>query len=308
VLPDKLKKTIGIKVDVDTHMGMQKGVPVLMEIFRAFNIKASFFIPMGPDNTGRTVKRIWTRRGFLKKAGRVNVLQTYGIKTFLYGILLKGPEIAREGSHIIKKLIAEGHEVGIHGYDHVYWHDRIKYLDKLKTEEILDASVKVFTEITGKDPVSFAAPGWMINEYALNFFQKNGFVYSSDTRGEIPFYPVMGKNRFSVIQIPSTLPTLDEVIGIEGNDPNTLVRYFLGLLKDDLNILTIHAELEGNRWGAFLELFLKNAMKKGFKFKRLIDIAYILRDEGRLPFCEIIYGTIRGRAGEVSCHSPPIVS
>lgn len=308
MLPDKLKKTIGIKVDVDTHKGMQKGVPVLMELFRAFNIKASFFIPMGPDNTGRTVKRIWTRRGFLKKAGRVGVLQTYGMKTLLYGILLKGPEIAKEGSHIIKKLFTEGHEVGIHGYDHVYWHDHIKYLDKEKTKEILNASLMVYREITGKNPISFAAPGWMINEHALDFFQKNGFTYSSDTRGEIPFYPVMGKNRFSVIQIPSTLPTLDEVIGIEGNDPDTLAGYFLGLLKDDLNILAVHAELEGNRWGAFLELFLKNAIEKGFKFKRLIDIACILKDEGRLPFCEIFYSTVRGRAGEVSCHKPPIVS
>jgi len=307
VLPDKLRKTIGIKVDVDTHKGMQKGVPSLMEMFQTFNIKASFFIPMGPDNTGRTVKRIWTRKGFLKKANRVGVLQTYGIRTLLYGILIKGPQIAKKGSDIIKRLIKEGHEVGIHGYDHVYWHDHIKYLDKDETEEILDKSITTYRQIVGMDPVSFAAPGWMINTHALNVFQKNGFLYSSDTRGEIPFYPIMDKKSFSIIQIPTTLPTLDEVIGIEGNDPVTLAGYFSGLLKDGLNILTVHAELEGNRWIAFIELFLKRAEEKGFKFLRLIDIAYALKDEKSLPFCEIYYGTIRGRAGEVSCHSPPVI-
>lgn len=303
---ETLKKVIGIKVDVDTHKGMQRGVPALMEIFERHGIKASFFIPMGPDNTGRTVKRVFTRKGFLKKASRVGVIQTYGIKTLLYGIVLKGPEIARQGEFIIKRLCNSGHEVGIHGHDHVYWHDHIKHLNKEKTEEILNASVKVYKEITGINPVSFAAPGWMINAHALNFFQKNSFVYTSDTRGEIPFYPVMEKNRFSVIQIPTTLPTLDEVVGIEGDDPAKLAKYFSGLLKEDINILTAHAELEGNRWKEFMELFINDVHKKGFIFKRLIDIAYDLKDGQGLPYCEIYYGTVRGRAGEVSCHSPPI--
>lgn len=301
-----LKKTVGIKVDVDTHAGMQKGVLRLIKVLKNYHIKASFFIPMGQDHTGRTIKRVFTRKGFLKKAGRVGVIKTYGITTLLYGIILKGPEIAKKGAHIINELIAEGHEVGIHGFDHVYWHDYIKHLSREQTEKILNACVKVYKEITGKDPVSFAAPGWHINAHALDFFEKKGFVYSSDTRGEMPFFPVMENKRFSVIQIPSTLPTLDEVVGIEGNDPITLAAYFSGLLKDGLNIFTIHAELEGNRWIDFFELFIKKAIDKGFVFKRLIDIAYVLREKETLPFCEIFYSTIKGRAGDVSCHSPPV--
>ncbi|MCX7966720.1 MAG: polysaccharide deacetylase family protein [Syntrophorhabdaceae bacterium] len=300
------KNTIGIKVDVDTHMGMQKGVPALLEMFSRYNIQVSFFIPMGRDNTGRTVKRIFIRKGFLKKASRVGVLKTYGLRTLLYGILLRGPEIAKRAVHLIQEIIKEGHEVGIHGYDHVYWHDHIKHLSKEKTERILKDSVRVYKEITGKAPLSFAAPGWMINPHALDFFQKNGFVYTSDTRGDLPFYPVMEKNRFSIIQIPTTLPTLDEVVGIEGDNPVMLAEYFLTLLKDDLNILTVHAELEGNRWKKFLEHFIKNSMERGFVFKRLIDVADELKNYGKLPFCEISFGTVRGRAGEVSCHSPPL--
>ncbi|MEI6152644.1 MAG: hypothetical protein WCQ90_00990, partial [Deltaproteobacteria bacterium] len=71
-----LSKVIGIKVDVDTSEGMKHGVPVLLTLFKKYNIHASFFVPMGKDHTGWTAKRVFTRKGFLKKAGRVGVVST----------------------------------------------------------------------------------------------------------------------------------------------------------------------------------------------------------------------------------------
>ena len=61
------EKTIGIAVHVDTYEGMKKGVPVLLALFQKYGIKASFFVPMGKDHTGWTVKRIFKRKGFLKE-------------------------------------------------------------------------------------------------------------------------------------------------------------------------------------------------------------------------------------------------
>ena len=72
-----MNRTIGIKVDVDTFAGMRSGVPVLLDIFRNHDIKASFFVPMGRDNTGRTVKRVFTGRGSSKRrAGWVSSAHT----------------------------------------------------------------------------------------------------------------------------------------------------------------------------------------------------------------------------------------
>ena len=134
-LPFDWDKVIGIKVDVDTYRGMKQGVPVLLGLFRKYGIKASFFVPMGKDHTGRTAKRVFTRKGFLKKAGRVGVVDTYGIKTLMYGLVLPGPEIARENASIVRAIVDEGHEAGIHGLDHVYWHDHIKHLTRERTEK-----------------------------------------------------------------------------------------------------------------------------------------------------------------------------
>ncbi len=298
------RKIIGLKIDVDTHEGMKNGVPTLLDIFRQFNIKASFFVPMGKDHTGWTVKRVFSRKGFLKKANRVGVLQTYGITTLMRGLLLPGPEIAKKNEVILNEIVTRGHEVGIHGYDHVYWHDHVKEWDERKTSSILNRACRQYENLLGAKAHSFAAPGWMINVHALRFFKNNGFLYSSDTRGISPFLPVIGTSEINILQIPTTLPTLDEVVGLAGYEPHLLVKHFNNLLTKDLNIITVHTELEGKRWSGFLRDFIKVTIDQGFTYVRLVDIARKVIENGDIPRCKIFYGHIEGRAGEVSCQNP----
>ena len=298
-------KVIGIKVDVDTDRGMREGVPVLLRLFRKYGIKASFFVPMGKDHTGRTAKRVFTRKGFLKKAGRVGVVDTYGIRTLMYGLLLPGPEIARRNAPLLREVVDEGHEAGIHGLDHVYWHDRIKHLTRERTEQELEQAFATYREVLGRPPLSFAAPGWMINPHALHYLEERGLAYSSDTRGSYPFLPLMGDEGFKILQIPSTLPTLDEMVGIKGTTPDILAEHFFSLLGKGLNILTVHTELEGNRWTGFLDAFIGKASEAGFTFARLIDIAGQSNGAGETPSCRIVYGHVEGRAGEVCLQQNP---
>jgi undecaprenyl phosphate-alpha-L-ara4FN deformylase len=295
-----LNKIIGIKVDVDTYAGMRKGVPVLLALFKKYNIHASFFVPMGKDHTGWTVKRVFTRKGFLKKAGRVGVVSTYGIKTLMYGLLLPGPEIAKKNIYLLNKIIDDGHEFGIHGHDHVYWHDHIKHLSEERTLEELQKAFNVYRETVKRDPQSFAAPGWMINPYALRFFEENKFLYTSNIRGTSPFFPKMGKESFGILEIPTTLPTLDEVVGVAGTETTSLGKFYLNALTKGLNILTVHTELEGNKWSHLLEMFIEKTLELGFTYKKIIDIAIELKNDKNIPVCEVVYGHIEGRAGEVS--------
>ncbi len=131
-----VKKTIGIAVHVDTREGMKKGVPILLGFFRKYGIKTSFFVPMGKDHTGWTIKRVFKRKGFLKKSGTGRIWSAaVSKKTLMYGLLLPGPQIAKENKALLHRIINEGHELGIHGHDHVYWHDHIKDFDRKKTEE-----------------------------------------------------------------------------------------------------------------------------------------------------------------------------
>jgi hypothetical protein len=140
----------------------------------------------------------------------------------------------------------------------------------------------------------------MINSHALAFFEAHGFAYSSDTRGVAPFYPRMDGRTFRIVQIPSTLPTLDEMVGLEGHDSSTLASFFTASLTGGLNVISVHAELEGNHWTDFLAVFIDRSLDLGYRFERLIDVAARVRGEDRPPVCDCVYGTVRGRAGEVT--------
>jgi undecaprenyl phosphate-alpha-L-ara4FN deformylase len=295
-----MNRIIGLKVDVDTFEGMKHGAPVLQALFEKHGIRGSFFVPMGKDHTGRTVKRVFTRPGFVSKASRTSVLKTYGLKTLLYGLLLPGPEIAQSNGETLRRLSAAGHEIGIHGLDHVYWHDHIKDLDRERTWKILTEAASVYQQILGQPPLSFAAPGWMINAHALAWFEEHGFIYTSDVRGKTPFMPRLEGVTFNVLQIPTTLPTLDEALGLKGNDQESLARFFVSSMTDGLTILTVHAELEGKHWTGFLESFIVTTLARGFRYERLIDVAHNLMSSSPPPVHEIEYGFVEGRAGEVA--------
>jgi undecaprenyl phosphate-alpha-L-ara4FN deformylase len=295
-----MNKIIGLNVHVDTFEGMRHGVPRLLELFRQRGIPVTFFVPMGKDHTGRTVLRALRRPGLVLKARRGNALGAYGLKTLMRGILLPGPEIAKKHRELLRLIVDSGHELGIHGLDHVYWHDHIKSMDKEQTEKTLEEAVRVYESLLGTKPRSFAAPGWMINPHALAFFQEHGFQYSTDTRGISPFFPRMGGNTFTIMQLPLTMPTLDEVVGLEGNDPQTLVDFFCGRLNPGLNVFAVHTEFEGNRWRPFLDAFIAQSVDRGYRYERLIDIATKLTSKGGVPVADCVYGPIRGRASEVT--------
>ena len=59
--------TVALKVDVDTYAGTRDGVQRLLSILDDFDIKATFYFSMGPDNSGKAIRRLFTRKGFLKK-------------------------------------------------------------------------------------------------------------------------------------------------------------------------------------------------------------------------------------------------
>jgi len=115
---------IGLKVDVDTLRGTREGVPRLMALFKKCGVDATFYFSVGPDHTGRALRRVF-RKGFAQKVARTSVLKHYGLKTLLYGVLLPGPDIGRSAGAVMRSVHDAGFEVGLHTYDHVRWQDYV---------------------------------------------------------------------------------------------------------------------------------------------------------------------------------------
>ena len=102
---------IALKVDVDTLRGTKEGVPNLARTLERFGLKATFLFSLGPDHTGWALKRVF-RPGFLKKVSRTSVVEHYGIKTLLYGVLIPGPDIGKKAAAEMRAIDQAGHETG----------------------------------------------------------------------------------------------------------------------------------------------------------------------------------------------------
>src|SRR5207249_3547382 len=176
---------LALKIDVDTWRGTRDGVPRLVEALKRNGAHATFLFSLGPDHTGRAIKRVF-RRGFLSKVSRTSVLSHYGFATLFYGTLLPGPDIGRRCADVMRRVRDADFEVGIHAWDHVKWLDGAPAADARWTERQMLLSRKRFEEVFGTPARAHGAAGWQTNLHALRLTQRLGFDYCSDTRGSGP--------------------------------------------------------------------------------------------------------------------------
>lgn len=289
---------LAIKIDVDTERGTRLGIPQLMKILKKYEVAATFLFSLGPDNTGRAIRRIF-RPGFFKKARRTSVLEIYGWRTLLNGILWPGPHIGERHGDLLLQVRDKGHEVGIHCYDHVRWQDGLFKMTMQEVRDELGRARKVFRDIFEEDARTAGAAGWQANHNSLQAYDEAGFLYASDCRGQTPFFPKIENQIFRTLQIPTTLPTLDELLGRPEYPLDNLVNHYVSLLHPHrLNVLTIHTELEGMLYHDWFDGILRACQEKGVEFVLMGDVAeLLLKNRKNLPICELIQGEIDGRSG-----------
>lgn len=294
------KKYLVLKIDVDTHRGTREGVPNLIQLFQELNVKATFLFSMGPDHTGWAIKRVF-RKGFLSKVSRTSVLEHYGLKTLLYGTLLPAPDItnSKESRKILKQCQNLDFEVGIHCWDHVYWQDNVMTKNADWTKSQFQPAIQRFREIFNEIPKVHGSAGWQMNIHALRLIQQLGFDYSSDCRGNTPFYPVYHGEISHCPQLPTTLPTLDELIGLNNITTNNVAEYLLNLTSKNPqdHVFTLHAELEGMKLIPVLKQLITGWIHQNYDIVTLNQYYNIL-DKNKIPYHNIQFdGEIEGRSG-----------
>lgn len=301
---------LALKVDVDTYRGTRNGVPRLVELLKKHGAGATFLFSLGPDHTGRAIKRVF-RRGFVGKVARTSVLSNYGLATLLYGTLLPGPDIGGRCAAVMRAVRDAGFEVGIHAWDHVKWQDGVGNADAGWTERQMRLARERFEEIFGEPPRAHGAAGWQTNLHALRLTQRLGFDYCSDTRGSCPFIPVWRAEIVACPQLPTTLPTLDELIGTNGLTKKNVAEHMLGLTRERPtpgHVYTLHAELEGGKTLApVFEAMLAGWKSQGYELVSLRALAETL-DLKSLPRNEIAIGAVAGRSGSLAMQGKEYLS
>lgn len=313
-----MKKYLALKIDVDTLKGTRIGVPALMDLLRKYHAGATFLFSLGPDHTGRAIKRVF-RKGFLGKVKRTSVVAHYGFPTLLYGTLLPGPDIGKTCADILRRTRDEGFEVGIHTWDHVKWQDGVVSADAAWALREMTRAQNRFCDIFKAPAKTHGAAGWQMSRHALRLTQDMGFDYCSDGRatreqGE-PHFPVWDGEIIDCPQVPTTLPTLDELIGLEGCNEANVDQHLLALTatepaisaashgKMQAHVFTLHAELEGMALLPTFEKLLIGWQQQGYELVAT-EAVYQALDRSKLPHFHVRQGSTAGRSGTLLLQGP----
>lgn len=300
-----------LKIDVDTFRGTREGVPSLVRMLQQHGAQASFLFSLGPDHTGWALRRA-LRPGFFQKVSRTSVVEHYGLKTLMYGVLLPGPDIGARCAAEMKAVADAGFECGVHTWDHVLWQDFVRGKNPAWTQREMFKARERFAAIFGQAPRTHGAAGWQMNRAAFAEHDAAGYAYASDGRAllnedgslaqtDAGPYRIEG---LSCVQLPTTLPTLDEVLGrdIGGRtiDPDNVADYLLELTRSQPrdHVYTLHAELEGQKLAPIFDRLLAGWKAQGYRLASMADYHAKIQDQP-LPEFPVQWGQLPGRSGDL---------
>lgn len=288
-----------LKVDVDTHDGMRDGVPRLLDQFRRLGVRATFFLSFGPDNAGKAVVNLIRSPSFLRKMVKTGAPSLYGWRTILSGTLLPARPIAAAMPDLVRRIEAEGHEVGVHAWDHRLWQDHLERLSSDRIREQIELACDAYERILSRPTRAMAAPAWFATPESLRLQDERGLLYASDMRGGAPAYPRLQGYASTTLQLPSTQPCLEELLCEGIRDP---ARWVEGVLVEPSEpvpalILSLHAEVEGGPYGGFLEALLFR-LRETHRICPLEELAEEV-SSGTPPLREAALAALPGRSGRV---------
>ncbi len=191
---------VALRVEVCSLRGLRLGVPNLLRLFGEYQVRASFFFALGPDQAGRTPLRSWRARKRL------------GLEALAYGTLRPAPRLAHHARDLIAAVRAHGHELGLCGLSPQQWSRRLAYADESWVRRQCEALWSAYQQLGGEVPTALATPGWQVHPALLSELSPARYRYSSLSRGKLPYLPVLQGVHSPVPEIPVTLPTVDELL------------------------------------------------------------------------------------------------
>ena len=223
----------------------------------------------------------------------------------LYGTLLPAPVIGTRKEAVLRmrEAAAAGQECGVHGWDHVDWHDRLPRMHRSEVFDTFGRAADRFAEVFGHVAEVAGAPGWTANGLSVEAYEARGIRVASDSRGGSPFRPLRADGSpSSLVEVPSTLPTLDELLAFEefagARREGTVERLRHAVLEGGgVHVHSIHTEIEGGR--ALAPLFERQMAAwaaEGVRFVTLGEAAAEAGPAEGLPARALGTTMIRGRS------------
>lgn len=299
-----MQPTLSFKVDVDTHDGMKNGVPRLLDILDKFQVKATFFLAFGPDNSGKAIWQIFRQKGFLKKMVKTKAPKLYGWRTVFSGTLLPARPVAAAFPELVRRIRDAGHEVGVHAWDHRHWQDHLHHMSHAAVRQQFSRACGAFERILGEKTVAVASPAWQVTPISLEVQDSLGLTYASDLRGGAPCIPRMQGYTATTLQIPTTTRCLEELLATGIHDAAAWKNEFARDCQlQPHTVFPLHAEVEGGPYADFFAGWLPEILPQFAEVVTMKEYAArLLANRQAIPLQEVRMTTMAGRGGRIASY------
>lgn len=214
---------INFRFDVDTRRGLVARVPPLLDLLAAHEVRASFFSVMGSDANLHEIVRL---RLLADRSNRspLNVAAKGGLVRIAAAALVPRG-VGRSNPGLLRRIVAQGHELQPHGWSHIQWQRNI---DAIDVDAHLRLALQHYEQILGRPATGFASPGRTFNDRALHAFDAAGLRYVGDMDGRAPFRPAGHRH----LQLPITLFETIAQMRRRGLDDDAIVALYLSHIDE----------------------------------------------------------------------------
>ena len=107
--------------------------------------------------------------------------------------------VARLHPESIERIVAGGHEIGLHGWIH----ERNSLLDEATERELMQRAIATLTEASGRRPVGIRTPSWDTSPYTLGLVAELGLLYDSSFMADDRPYELLHRGRpTGIVELP----------------------------------------------------------------------------------------------------------
>ena len=256
-------KTFTLRVDVESDRGIKDGLPKLLDLLKKYELKASFYLVMGGESNIFEILR------YNKKieSSAERSIKVWSLTDKLRMTLFP-KDFVKANKKILQRILDEGHELGIHGWKHREW---TRGLDKIDVKDRINRAINRYDNLFGQKPISWASPGFNINDNTLSILEEEGIRYISDFTGNksklyskiknIPM-TICGENRTPIIEYLTSIGKDDDEIFEEIKEK---------ILTNNLASFYIHDLYETRFKLELLEKIFRVIKNKQIENKRIID-------------------------------------
>jgi peptidoglycan/xylan/chitin deacetylase (PgdA/CDA1 family) len=127
-----------------------------------------------------------------------------------------------------EKIVAAGHEIGIHGYSH----ENPLAMTREQEADVIDKTMDVVKKVTGKSPVGYMAPWWELSVNTIDLLKERGIKYDSSLM-EDDYHPYWLRSGDSWTKIDYTQNAQDWMKPWKPGKPVELIELPASWLLDD---------------------------------------------------------------------------